>query len=111
MAAIAGRSAPVRAGRAKNPPSKPLNILATVSGRFRRSQAASVITGQQVNRGGTNAVKAWLQRSWCSSSSERMAMIGPVSIKTPSATPEALHMLGIGAKVNGQALGRADQAE
>ena len=34
------------------------NILATVSGRLRRSQAVSVTTGQQVKSGGTKAVKA-----------------------------------------------------
>jgi hypothetical protein len=50
-----------------------------------------------VKRGGTKAVKAWRQRWWCSSCSERIAMIGPASIKTRSATPEAVHMLGIGA--------------
>src|SRR5208337_391917 len=83
----------------------------TVSGRLRRSQAASVTTGQQVKRGGVKVLRASLQRSWCWSSSERMATIGPVSISTRSATSEAFHVIGVGAEVGGQVFGRADQPE
>src|SRR5271166_3443548 len=82
----------------------------TVSGRLRRSQAASVTTGQQVKRGSRLSGLLW-QRSWCSSSSERMATIGPVSISTRSATSEAFHVIGVGAEVGGQAFGRADQPD
>jgi hypothetical protein len=40
MAATAGRSSAVRDSRAKRPPVLPSNILATVSGHLRKSQAA-----------------------------------------------------------------------
>ena len=60
-AATAGRSVASSGSSAKNPPQKP-SKTSELSGRLRRSQAASVTTGQQVRSGGVRDVRASLHR-------------------------------------------------
>src|SRR4051812_49053893 len=83
-------------------------------GRYwrRRSQAASVSTGQQVTSGGDRAANVSRQRRSWASLSTRRATRGPVSRRTRrSVTPEAFHVLGVGAQVVRRVLVDADDPD
>src|ERR1035438_7542826 len=63
----------------KGRPLKQDRSLSIAKGYARKSQAASVITGQQVRSGLLMRRSCSTHAAWCSSDSDSMATMGPVS--------------------------------
>src|SRR5208337_296192 len=100
MEAIAVRLSPSRGSRTNIPAAWASARRSIGRACLRSSQAASVSTGQQVRSGAGSLAKVSTQRRWRLSDSARRATSGPVSSRMRrSVTPEAFHMLGIGAQV------------
>lgn len=82
IAEIPERSAAFKGTSSKDPPFKEDKSRVIAAGYTRKSQTASVITGQQVRIGPRMRSSCLTHASWCSSDSERIATIGPVSAST-----------------------------
>src|ERR1039457_1975197 len=82
IAAIPGRSVSPKVTSSKGRPWKEDRSFRIARGYARKSHAASVITGQQVSSGPLIRRSCSTHASWCSSDSNRMATIGPVSTST-----------------------------
>ena len=79
---IALASVPARESTSIDPLSRLAKIFSQPGGKSRKSQAASVITGQQQSSRSGNSPRASMQTWWRLSRREEMATSGPASTST-----------------------------